>query len=117
MLEDSILEPPHRLRIGPMLVGTKPGDAFEMAFSGRAVGIFVAAGPDAGVIEFSIDGGDWKNQDLFTKWSGGLHLPWAYVLAAELKQGKHTLAVRIAKERNARSKGHACRVVHLLVNE
>ena len=101
----------------PMLVGTKPGDAFEMAFSGRAVGLFVAAGPDAGIVEYSIDGGDWKKQDLFTKWSGRLHLPWAYVLASELERGKHTLAVRIAADRNSRSKGHACRVVHLLVNE
>lgn len=101
----------------PMLVGTKPGDAFEMAFTGRGVGLFVAAGPDAGTIEYSVDGGDWQKRDLFTKWSRGLHIPWVYVLADELPDGKHTLALRIVEEKNNASKGHAVRIVHLLANE
>lgn len=101
----------------PMLVGTKPGDAFEMSFTGRGVGLFVAAGPDAGTIEYRVDDGKWQKRDLFTKWSRGLHLPWVYVLADELDGGKHTLTVRIAKEKHTNSKGHAVRIVHLLVNE
>lgn len=100
----------------PMLVGTKPGDAFTFEFEGRAVGLFVAAGPDAGVIEYRMDDGEWREQDLFTRWSRGLHLPWAYVLADELAPGAHRLEVRIADHRNAESTGHACRVVHFLVN-
>jgi len=101
----------------PMLVGVKPGNQFTLKFQGRGVGLFVAAGPDAGVIEHRIDDGPWRKQDLFTAWSGGLHLPWAYVLADELDGRVHTLTVRIADGRNKHSRGHACRVVHLLVNE
>lgn len=101
----------------PMLVGDGPGDTFSFAFTGRSVGLFVAAGPDAGVIEYRIDEGPWKKQDLFTKWSGGLHLPWAYVLADELEPGEHTLNVRISADQNDKSKGHAVRIVHFLTND
>lgn len=101
----------------PMLVGTKPGESFSMKFEGRAVGLFVAAGPDAGTIEYRIDEGPWQKQDLFTPWSTGLHLPWAYILADTLDGTAHTLTVRIVKETNPQSTGHACRIVHLLVNE
>ncbi len=101
----------------PMLVGTAPGDTFELSIEGRAVGLFVAAGPDAGTIEYRIDDGPWKTRDLFTKWSRGLHIPWAYVLEAELTGGPHLLAVRIAEAKHAASKGHACRIVNLMLNE
>lgn len=101
----------------PMLVGTQPGDSFEHSFVGTAVGLFVAAGPDAGVIEFKINDGPWTTQDLYTNWSKGLHIPWLYILAAELKPGvKNKLYVRISNEKNSASKGHACRIVHLAVN-
>ncbi|MAG58117.1 MAG: hypothetical protein CMJ83_17670 [Planctomycetes bacterium] len=101
----------------PMLVGMKPGARFEFAFEGRAIGLFVAAGPDAGIIEYRIDDGEWKKRDLFTKWSRGLHIPWAYVLESELDGQAHTLTVRTADGKNPSSKGHACRIVNLLVNE
>ena len=101
----------------PMLAGLKPDDSFSFNFSGRAVGLFVTAGPDAGIIEFSIDGGDFKSQDLFTKWSRGLHIPWAYVLENELKPGNHEIRIRIAQTKNRDSKGHACRITNFLVNE
>ena len=102
--------------------GTGSGDQFSLPFTGRAVGLFVAAGPDAGTIEYRIDPkhgprGQWQTLDLFTQWSGGLHLPWAHILSGDFETGDYTLTVRIVKERNPASKGHACRIVHLLVNE
>ena len=105
-----------------MLVGTRPGQRFSFDFTGRAVGLFVAAGPDAGVIEYRIGEqggafGEWQTLDLYTRWSGALHLPWAHVLAADLEADEHVLTVRIAPDRNPASLGHACRIVHLLVNE
>jgi sialidase-1 len=101
----------------PLLEGQRPGDSFQFEFNGTAVGLFTAAGPDAGMIEFKIDHGEWTKQDLHTKWSGGLHIPWLFVLASELSpKEKHILHVRIAKDNNSKSKGHACRIVHLAVN-
>jgi sialidase-1 len=100
----------------PMLVGTEPGASLSFTFKGRAVGVWIPAGPDAGVIEHRIDGGEWSSRDLFTPWSGGLHLPWVYVLAPELARAEHTLELRIAETKNARSKGHACRIAYFVIN-
>ncbi len=100
----------------PALVGEQPGASFTFEFDGSAVGLFVAAGPDAGTIQYRIDGGAWRRRVLFTPWSRGLHLPWAQVLEAELTRGRHTLEVRIAEELHHDSDGHAVRVFHFLVN-
>jgi lysophospholipase L1-like esterase len=92
----------------PMLVGEYPGKIIKFQFKGNAVGIAVAAGPDAGIIEYSIDESDWKKQDLFTQWSSGLYLPWFYTLDSGLKAGKHTLQIRLTDERNPESIGNKC---------
>ena len=87
-----------------------------LKFSGTAVGIFVAAGPDAGIVDFRMDGGPWASRNLYTQWSGGLHLPWAQVLNAELAPGEHELVLKVAEQSDARSKGTAVRIMHFLVN-
>ncbi|MEZ5105938.1 MAG: GDSL-type esterase/lipase family protein [Draconibacterium sp.] len=92
----------------PMLVGEYPGKIIKFHFKGNAVGIAVAAGPDAGIIEYSIDNSEWEKQDLFTQWSKGLYLPWYYTLAAGLKDGNHILQIRMTTERNAESIGRKC---------
>ncbi len=92
----------------PMLVGDSPGRIIKFQFKGNAVGIAVAAGPDAGIIEYSIDNSDWQRQDLFTPWSKNLYLPWFYTLASGLKNKKHTLQIRITNEKNPESTGNKC---------
>ena len=94
----------------PMLVSQDVGSLLEFQFRGNAVGIAVAAGPHAGVIEFRIDEGNWQKQDLFTRWSLSLHLPWYYTLAAGLEDGEHTLQIRLSGEKNPQSIGTACRI-------
>ncbi len=114
-------DPPKSTREGfvnvPMLVGEKPDDSFEFTFSGRAVGIALISGPDAGIISYRIDGKKARTRDLFTQWSTSLHLPWYLVLDDELKPGPHKLQLTIADARNPSSIGNACRIVHLLVND
>jgi sialidase-1 len=100
----------------PMLIGETPGEECRFAFEGTAVGIFVAAGPDAGTVEFQIDGGAWRSQNLFTNWSATLHIPWTYVLDADMSPGRHELAMRVATTADPKSTGHAVRIAHLLAN-
>jgi sialidase-1 len=100
----------------PMLVGNNPGKILKFRFKGSAAGIAVVAGPDAGIIEFSIDGKGWESIDLFTQWSGQLHLPWHLILGDELKNGSHTLRIRLADKKNEASKGTVCRIRYFLVN-
>ena len=76
----------------------------------------MAAGPDAGTLEFQLDGGTWRTQNLFTTWSPTLHIPWAYVLDADLQPGHHELVIRAGAEADPKSTGHAIRIAHLLAN-
>ena len=100
----------------PMLVSEKPGSECRFRFDGTAGGIFVVAGPDAGTVEFSFDGGSWRRRNLFTEWSPTLHIPWAHVLDGDLALGSHELRMRVSGEKDSRSAGTAVRIVNLLAN-
>lgn len=101
----------------PVLEALKPGSQLTLSFKGTAVGIAVLAGPDAGVLEYSIDNGSFVKFDLFTQWSKKLHLPRYKLFSGNLKKGEHTLRLRIAQDKNAQSNGTACRIVYFLVNQ
>tara|TARA_B110000305_G_C18965340_1_gene414593 strand:- start:158 stop:538 length:381 start_codon:yes stop_codon:yes gene_type:complete len=100
------------------LIGHNPGDSFEIKFKGSAVAIQVIAGPKAGIIEHSVDGSDWVEQDLFvTKNSFKSHLNRIYILRDGLDPEKaHTLSVRISEKRHELSKGNNCRIVYFGLN-
>lgn len=101
----------------PLLISSQPSSELTLKFKGKAIGIAVAAGPDAGIIEYSIDGGNFKKLDLFTQWSSHLHLPWYYVMDAELASSKHSITIRTSHQKNENSKGNACRIKHFFINE
>ena len=97
----------------PVLVASNPGAEFTYNFTGTAFGLFLAAGYDTCVLEFSIDGSAFQKLDTYTPWSAGLHLPWPIMLADGLKDGKHRVVVRTTDDVKARTALH---VVHVLVN-
>jgi len=101
----------------PMLINDKPGETLVFRFEGKAVGIAVAAGYDAGIIEYRIDKGNWLTLNLFTPWSKHLHLPWYYTLAAGLDENTHRLEIRPVAEKDPESQGHACRIRYFYVNQ
>jgi lysophospholipase L1-like esterase len=101
----------------PALIAEESGATMLYSFSGTGIGLFIAAGPDTGNIEYRIDQGDWRTQELFTEWSSRLHLPWAKMLASELPDGEHQLELRVSPTSDSRSKGHAIRIIHFLVND
>lgn len=100
----------------PMLVGEYPGKIIKFQFMGTAVGIAVAAGPDAGIIEYSVDDQPWEELDLFTTWSKNLYLPWFYTLESELRSGRHTLQIRLTDKKNPESKGNKCMIKYFYFN-
>jgi sialidase-1 len=101
----------------PMLVSEQPGSLLKFRFNGKAIGIAVASGPDAGIIEYRIDEGDWQFLNLYTPWSMHLHLPWYYTLSAELPAREHILELRTSKMKDESSTGHACRIRYFFINE
>jgi arylsulfatase A-like enzyme len=100
----------------PALVSEKPGAEMKLNFFGTVIGICIVSGPDAGMIEYSIDGAEFKQIDLYTQWSGGLHLPWYLIMNDELKDKKHSVIIRTISEKNIKSKGNSCRILHFLVS-
>lgn len=69
----------------PALTASRPGDMLRFRFTGSAVGLVVAAGPDTRILRCRIDNGKEVIVDTFTAWSSGLYLPWLYVMADDLK--------------------------------
>ena len=96
----------------PMLVADRAGASLSFSFEGRAVGIFCAAGPQACVLEYSVDGAPIKKLDTFTDWSRNLYIPWVYMLETELASGRHTLRLRIAKGERT-----GCQIRNFVVNQ
>lgn len=100
----------------PMLIADQPDATLRLKFSGTAIGIVVAAGHDVGVLALSIDGSPTKQLDQFTPWSRNLHIPWVYMLAADLNAGEHELTLRTTSKKNPKSQGHAARIVQFVAN-
>ena len=57
----------HRARFDKesMLCASEPGAEVKLKFEGKAIGIFLLAGPDAGTLEASVDGAPAKRFELF----------------------------------------------------
>ena len=83
-----------------MLVGEKVGQKLHFTFNGNAIGICVISGNAAGKIRYRVDDKPYQTVDLYTRWSGALHLPWFLVLDDQLKRGKHKLEVEIISDKN-----------------
>lgn len=100
-----------------VLAADKPGAELTLLFAGRAIGMAVVSGGDAGTVTYTIDGKIYPAIDLYTPWSSGLHLPWYVLFDGNMKPGKHVLKLKISEEHNTSSKGHAVRIVNFLKSE
>ena len=96
----------------PMLVTETAGSSLSFDFEGRAVGIFCAAGPQACILEYSVDGAPFKKLDTYTDWSRKLYIPWVYLFETELVPGHHNLRLRVAKGDKT-----GCQIRNFVVNE
>ena len=99
-----------------LLTATEPGKETTLKFKGRALGAYVLAGPDAGALEVSIDGGQWKRVDLYHHHSRGLNYPRTVMFASDLRAGEHTAKLRLSAKSNPKSKGTSARILQFTVN-
>jgi lysophospholipase L1-like esterase len=100
----------------PLLHTAKPGSTATIDFEGSAIGAFVLAGPDAGVLEFVIDDKVMGKVTLGHRYSRGLHYPRSVMFAHDLKPGKHTLSLTLSEKGNAAGKTSAARILQFCVN-
>lgn len=99
-----------------VLCTTEPNSELMLTFDGTAIGAYVLAGPDAGVVEASVDGGAKRRFDLYHRFSKGLHYPRTVMFQTDLKPGRHELKLRMTDEKNTDSVGHAMRILQFAVN-
>lgn len=99
-----------------LLCATAPGAECTLEFTGRAIGAYILAGPDAGTVEASIDGGPFKSYDLYHRYSRGLHYPRTVMFFTDLAAGKHTLSLRTSERKARPNAGHAARILQFTVN-
>jgi len=97
-----------------MLCATEPGADLSLKFTGTAVGAYIIAGPDAGMVEATLDGGAVQSVNLYHRFSANLQYPRTVMFGTELNPGDHTLTLRISNE--TRSGGHAMRIMQFVVN-
>jgi len=98
----------------PMLCATEPDAEAIFSFEGTAVGAYIVAGPDAGIVEVRVDGGPSHTVNLYHAYSKGLHYPRTVMFETALKHGAHSLSLRISGE--TQSAGHAARIMQFAVN-
>ena len=99
-----------------LLCASDFGAELSLSFRGTAIGAFVLAGPDAGSIEYSIDGGPTETVDLYHRFSEKLHYPRTVMFDADLEPREHRLELRIADQSNPLSRGRAVRILNFVVN-
>ena len=99
-----------------VLRADEPGTTLTFSFTGKTVGAFILAGPDAGMVETSVDGDEWITHDLFHHYSSKLNYPRSVIFATDLKEGPHQLSLRISKEQNQKSKGTSASILFFEVD-
>jgi hypothetical protein len=99
-----------------LLCADNAGAELTLDFEGTAVGAYLLAGPDAGIVEASIDGQPGKRVNLYHRFSKGLHYPRTVMFASDLELGQHTLKLRTIVEKDPHSLGNAIRVLHFVAN-
>lgn len=106
-----------RFQSADLTVGTGSGTTMSFGFTGRAVGAYVLAGPDAARLETSIDGGPFQTADLYHHHSKGLNYPRTVLFASDLPPGRHQLTLRIAERPAGQPGGTRAAILHFVVNE
>lgn len=97
----------------PLLHANAPADPLSFSFDGRAIGAFLLAGPDAGIIEFQIDEEIKGEVDLFHHHSKNLHYPRTVVFSHDLPPGRHKMSILPG---NSEQGGSAVRILEFCIN-
>ncbi len=100
-----------------MIYSSQAHATLTVDFSGTAIGAYLLAGPDAGLIRCTVDGKQTKEIDTLHRFSG-FNYPMTVMFFSELADGEHTLELEILGNRPGRINpgGTALRVVGFTAN-
>ncbi len=78
----------------PMIYSTTAGAKLTVKFTGTAIGAYMLAGPDTGIIKVSMDGKESREIDTLHKYSG-FYYPMTVMFFNELEDGEHRLELEV----------------------
>ena len=101
----------------PFIYAGQAGAKLTIDFRGTAIGAYILAGPDTGIIRCAIDGEQTRVIDTLHKYSG-FNYPMTVMFFDELTNADHRLELEILKNKKGRMKtgGEAFRVIHFTAN-
>ena len=101
----------------PMIYSSKAGSKLTIKFSGTAIGAYMLAGPDTGIVKVTVDGKESREIDTLRKFSG-FNYPMTVMFFNELEDGEHSLELEILPNRPGRMKpgGTAFRAISFTAN-
>lgn len=100
----------------PTTIGANlPGAELTFEFDGTSVGLYWMLAADSGDVEFSIDGGPWQRRSSWDKYCLDFSRAGLCLLARDLPEGRHILALRVLSEKNALSTGNWVRIAAFAV--
>jgi lysophospholipase L1-like esterase len=105
-----------RFRNEELFCSTQPGAELTFTFEGTAAGAYVLAGPDAGILEYRIDEGEWNQLDLLHRYSARLHYPRTVMFAVDLPCSEHVVRVRRSSTTDDARPSPAVRVLQFVAN-
>ena len=101
----------------PMIYSSTAHSKLTVDFTGTAIGAYMLAGPDTGIIRCTVDGEQTREIDTLHRYSG-FNYPMTLMFFSELEDGEHTLELEILENRPGRSKrgGTAFRALNFVGN-
>ena len=106
-----------RFKQMPMIYSAAAHAKLTIEFSGTAIGAYLLAGKDSGIIRCTVDGQHSKEIDTLHRFSG-FNYPMTVMFFNELPAGEHTLELEILENRAGRIQpgGTALRVIGFTAN-
>lgn len=94
---------------------TEPGAELEYSFKGIRIGLYWMMAKDSGNIEYSVDGGEWKEASSWDFYCKNFNRAHRMMLTDDMERGEHTLRLRVSKNKEDESEGYAIRIGAFLV--
>lgn len=92
------------------IYSNKIGSEVEIDFYGSAMGIYCTTEKDSGILEYSIDGGEWKKISTWDEYCLSFNRAHNYIFDFNLEKKNHKMIVRVADDKDEDSEGTYIRI-------
>ena len=91
------------------------GDELTFEFDGSFLGAYYTIEKDSGIMEYSIDGGEWKERSTWDKYALQFNRACSSILEEKLTEGHHVLKIRNSGRKDEKSEGYYIRIGAFLI--